>query len=290
MCQTEPSLKVHILNVGHGDNIIVEFPNGNFGVVDCYLAEKTLNYLDKLKAKELQFVCATHPHIDHTLGIPTLLREYRGRIRQFWHCGFPHLLHTDIEILELLEEDSHIIRTYQRTGSGQNQGDVRIVFLAPTQRLYNDFISYGIDINNASIVIKLTYHKSEIILGADALDRSWGEIARDFPTPGQLNCQVIKVPHHGSDNGIPFGLLRRIKPSHAIFTTSAKQARGGLFPNQAMLQLFRKIGSKLHNTADRKANGKPLGSVVVCLNGSNRPRIERLGDEINKHPNPHCLM
>ncbi len=70
-------LLIHILNVGHGDNIIIEFPaddTGNriYGVVDCFLYDKTRLYLDKLTGNfsnyPLEFVCATHPHSDHILS------------------------------------------------------------------------------------------------------------------------------------------------------------------------------------------------------------------------------
>ena len=46
-------LVIHVLNVGFGDNIIIEFPVDNngrrsFGVVDCYKGKKTKDYLDAL--------------------------------------------------------------------------------------------------------------------------------------------------------------------------------------------------------------------------------------------------
>ena len=92
MKEKRKELRVHLLNVGHGCNIIIQFPDDTFGVVDCYLANKTINYLAKLSVTELQFICATlsrrrallfaHPHADHSLGIPNLMQEYSGRIRQ----------------------------------------------------------------------------------------------------------------------------------------------------------------------------------------------------------------
>jgi len=66
MQEKRKELRVHLLNVGHGCNIIIQFPDDTFGVVDCYLASKTINYLAKLGATELQFICATHPHADHS--------------------------------------------------------------------------------------------------------------------------------------------------------------------------------------------------------------------------------
>jgi beta-lactamase superfamily II metal-dependent hydrolase len=286
MKEKRKELRVHLLNVGHGCNIIIQFPDDTFGVVDCYLAEKTINYLAKLSAAELQFICATHPHADHSLGIPNLMREYSGRIRQLWHCGFPHPSRTDALILKLAELDQNIVCIYQRAGTQINIGGVSLTVLSPSQRLYNQFLNYQTDINDASIVLKLTYNRSEMILGSDALARSWGEIMADFPAKGGLNCQTLVVPHHGSDNGIPFGLLRQMKPRHALISASAQTIHGIQFPDKTTVQMLTRIGCTIYNTADVDAEGKPKGSIVVRMNGTNRPFIERLGDAVDEHPNP----
>lgn len=78
-------LVIHVLNVGFGDAIIVELPadaagKRSFGVVDCYNGTKTINYLDALvptagDRAPLKFICATHPHSDHILGIPKLMKH-----------------------------------------------------------------------------------------------------------------------------------------------------------------------------------------------------------------------
>ena len=46
-------LVIHVLNVGFGDNILIEFPadksgKRSYGIVDCYSSKKTKSYLDKL--------------------------------------------------------------------------------------------------------------------------------------------------------------------------------------------------------------------------------------------------
>ena len=52
--QIQPDdLVIHFLNVGFGDNIILEFPTddrgiGKYGLVDCKDGDKTLDYPDKL--------------------------------------------------------------------------------------------------------------------------------------------------------------------------------------------------------------------------------------------------
>ncbi|MCH8292142.1 hypothetical protein IH992_13690 [Candidatus Poribacteria bacterium] len=65
-------LYIHILNVGDGDAIIIEFPRyrdesiRRFGIVDCGPSHKASGYLKKLLPSHpgdfwIQFLCVTHP-------------------------------------------------------------------------------------------------------------------------------------------------------------------------------------------------------------------------------------
>jgi len=80
---------LHIINAGIGESIIVEMPNGKWGVVDCYAksvvnpdTNPTLQFLLEHQIKELEFLCLTHPHSDHYRGMSHLLDSFS--IKYFW--------------------------------------------------------------------------------------------------------------------------------------------------------------------------------------------------------------
>jgi beta-lactamase superfamily II metal-dependent hydrolase len=86
-------LTFHVLNVGHGSSVVVDFegPAGRaFGVVDTNAAaDQTPRAIGKLRAlgaKELAFLCITHPHKDHFSGAFRIIQEFKGRIHQFYSC------------------------------------------------------------------------------------------------------------------------------------------------------------------------------------------------------------
>ena len=91
-------LVIHMLNVGFGDNTLIESPADHtgqraYGLVDCRNSVKTRSYLNKLQAlrpgrSELTFVCATHPHSDHISGIKPFLTGTKYRPQEFWDSGF----------------------------------------------------------------------------------------------------------------------------------------------------------------------------------------------------------
>jgi beta-lactamase superfamily II metal-dependent hydrolase len=90
-------LTIHILNVGHGDSIIVEY-NGNsgtvFGIIDSNRMDNddppALTKLRELGAQELSFVALTHPHKDHYKGLLEILEAYKGHIWNFYSFPLDH--------------------------------------------------------------------------------------------------------------------------------------------------------------------------------------------------------
>ncbi len=310
-------LRVHVLNVGDGDSIIIEFPDvggKKFAVVDCYKYGKTKDYLDKLGASELEFVCATHPHYDHIRGIPKLLQNYDGRIREFWDSGFRHTSLTHEKIIDLIAADPEI--RFMRVTSGMERifNNVKVTVLAPSISLRNRYDTYGVNINNASIVLKLEYkdpnvvNPSVIILGADAQFDSWGKVLEEFPhyvrtsNPEQriqversfnpLNCQVLKVSHHGSKHGTALEYVEVLDPEHAIVSCSGSSSYG--FPHEiAELSLREKVERyRMYYTDYRMPaeDGLPprdrSGTTVIVSRGTSRPEIESLGEGRSEDANP----
>jgi hypothetical protein len=150
---------------------------------------------------------------------------------------------------------------------------VKLTVLAPGIVLRNQFDSYGIDINNASIALKVefpaarTYERAKdrsymrlptyqtLILGADAQTRSWGQVLVDFPQLGAeqtavtkalrkargyepLLADVFKVPHHGSKHGLNLELVEQIRPAISIVSSVHDGGRYG-FPHAVSQEALR---------------------------------------------------
>jgi beta-lactamase superfamily II metal-dependent hydrolase len=92
MTTDPPRLSVHILGAAKGESIVVQLPDGRWGVVDCYArslddpsSNPTISLLREQGAGELEFVCLTHPHDDHFRGMGQLLDEFP--VKYFWYFG-----------------------------------------------------------------------------------------------------------------------------------------------------------------------------------------------------------
>ncbi len=263
-------LVIHVLNVGFGDNVVIEFPadgdgQRTYGLVDCRNSGKTTGYLSKLMAARpgqphLEFVCATHPHYDHISGIKPLLDSERFRPKAFWDSGFRHNSQTYQKILEaVLLHGIEMVRV--SSGMEWYFGQVRITALAPSISLRNRYATYGVDMNNASIVLRLEHHeenvlliqsieytgtssteaereagRSVVVLAGDAEYDSWSHVTQEFPRlerteaheplvkkmVNYLACSAIKVAHHGSMHSSPLDVYEKMSPELAIVSTEQR--------------------------------------------------------------------
>jgi len=260
-------LVIHFLNVGFGDNIVIEFPVVSdirqFGLIDCKDSKKTEEYLNKLHTNDnqspdrLAFICATHPHYDHIKGIQHFLDSNTYWPYEFWDSGFRHNSLTYQRILETIATKKIKLL---RVSSGMEWyfGRVQISALAPSIDLRNRYATYGVDMNNASIVLRIEHNKSDsilqksaeyegnqsteaerkagksvVLLTGDAEFDSWTHVVQEYPKLerssshkplvkkmiNNLNCAIIKVSHHGSMHSAPLDVYEKMSPKLAIIST-----------------------------------------------------------------------
>ena len=255
------------LNVGDGDTQLLLLPEHTAGrrrcvVVDCIRATKLFALIDALAdvgllaevSPLITLVVATHPHDDHVSGMAALLRRFGdGHVEELWEPGYYHPSAAYLEMMRELED--HDIRHLQpASGTVRHIGMVKLTVLAPGVALRSRFDSYGVNINNASIALKLefpaarTFERDDeraylrlpslqtLILGADAQTLSWSQVLIDFPQLGPartavttalrrargsepLSAQVFKVPHHGSKHGLNLELVEAIEPAVSIVSS-----------------------------------------------------------------------
>lgn len=270
-----PSDLVYLtLNVGDGDTQLLLLPEHREGkrrciVVDCIRAPKLFALLERLIDAGLlaevrplvALAVATHPHDDHIAGMGALLRRFgEGHLQELWEPGYYHPAPAYHEMMRELEDHHSVLHMQPAAGTTRYLGQVKITVLAPGIALRNRFDSYGIDINDSSIALKIefpaanTYERGNdrtylrlpttqrIILGADAQTLSWSQVLVDFPQLGPastavttalrrsrgtepLNAQVFKVPHHGSKHGMNLELAETIKPAVSIVSSVRERGR-----------------------------------------------------------------
>ncbi len=278
------SLLIFVLDVGDGDSIIVQLPESpdyEHMIIDCKKSTTTKDWLKKIQAEKLALVVATHPHYDHIAGLKSVIKEYPGQIDQFWDSGFRHNSVTWYNLIEhLTENEPETLIVQPTSGLFTTMNEVTVKVLAPSIYLRNRYDSYGVNINNASIVLKLEYGGKSVILAGDAQWDSWGKMTEEFPhyvkteNPDQhvqidtshkpLKCNVLKIAHHGSKHGTALEPVEVLDPNYAIITCDPDSSYG--FPHNITLMSLEEIQTNIMATDD-------CGNIMVEITKSGSLKI-----------------
>lgn len=203
---------------------MLQFDNGRTYLVDHSEATGKISPLDYivqvLGVKELETVVITHPHHDHFRGIQRIIEEIL--IRQVWLSDIPYVTIGYQTLQHQLEMRPEIRILSPRSGTLVTEGKDRIQVLAPPTNLLRGTHE---DINNASIVLKLTITNPQqntstsVILGADAEIASWNQILIEHGC--NLQADLFKVSHHGSQYGTDPLTLSAIGPRYSVISVGS---------------------------------------------------------------------
>jgi competence protein ComEC len=257
----QPILRVTVLDVGQGDAIVVRAPGGETALVDSgpggsgfNAGEKTvLPYLRKTGVRSLDAVVLTHPHEDHVAGMASVLRALPAKM--LVDCGAPHASPGYAAVLKLVEEKD-IPYHVARRGDEIRLGEITLKVLNPPE--YRS----GAGLNDRSVVLKVEYGETSILLAADAEREAEMDMLANCKN---LQSTVLKVGHHGAEKATSEAFLDAVRPEVAIVSVG-RNAFG--HPSRETLDRFKRHGVRVYRT-DRnggvtiESDGKRVG-ISVC--------------------------
>jgi beta-lactamase superfamily II metal-dependent hydrolase len=282
----EPDDLVHfVVNVGDGDTQLLLLPAENGGrkaiVVDVVSGDKLEKLVAVLQAKgvlstedgTLAIVVATHPHADHISGMAKFLANHEALIDEMWEPGYYLATPTYFKMMDAIAGLGKVAHSQPASGTTRFIDQVKVTVLAPAVSLKNRYDSYGIDVNNSSIALRIDFpaqryykHDDEgniekvpkgasLILGADAQTLSWAHVIEDFPAlvasdsavakalrkargVEPLRANVFKVPHHCSKHGLNLELVEEVSPGLSLIS-SVREGGSYNFPHLVSLEALR---------------------------------------------------
>jgi hypothetical protein len=213
-------------------------------------------------------------------------------------AGYYHPSVGYVETMRALEQQPRVQHSQPTSGFTRFIGQVRIVVLSPAIGLRNRFDSYGVNINNASIALKLDFPAARVeqrdgerrylrikrtqalLLGADAQTLSWGHVMSDFAElrPSQspvakalrmamgadpLRAQVFKVPHHASKHGVNLELVELIRPRLTLISSAGGGGKYN-FPHTVAQESVREALEAVASTGAAHRPDYQLGVHYTC--------------------------
>lgn len=241
-------LKVHYIDVGQADGILIE-NNGQFMLIDAGNnadADLVVNYLKSKGVSKLDYVIATHPHEDHIGGMDNVINTFSiGKIIM------PNAVTTTKTYEDVLNAISNkgLKITAPKTGDKYTLGGASFTILAPNAAGYDN-------LNNYSVVIKLTYINNSFLFAGDAETISENEMINKGL---DLKADVLKLGHHGSNTSTSQAFLDKVNPKYAVVSVGKDNSYG--HPHKTVMDRLKAKGIKLYRTDES-------GTIVATTDGN----------------------
>ena len=253
----EGTLTIHFLDVGQGDAILVQCGNQTL-LIDGGDRESNqfiYSYLTDLELTYLDYIISTHPHDDHIKGLATALvvcdvGTVYSPVTEYDGDGFH-------DFLVKLNERQATITVPHRNDSFM-VGNAKVYFLSEPNAEW--------DMNDQSLVVKITYGNTAFIFTGDA---AW-EAEHDILESGiDLKANVLKVGHHGSITSSSQEFLDAVKPDYAIISVG-KDNKYGLPAEETLMKLTHMyipvFRTDTHGTIICTSDGNNIGFVMIKKN------------------------
>lgn len=185
--------KVHFLNVGQGNMVVVVFGDHAVMVYDCNITteneDAVFKYLKKIMpAKNINIFVNSHRDADHMRGIKKLNRAYP--INTLWDSGVSGNTETP-EYEEYMDFRRNLVEHVYEVGPGQNWKAKLNV------RILNGKRSGVRDPNAQSIVIHIDNEGTSVMLAGDTDAKTWKDYIMP-ETSSTLGSSILLAAHHGS--------------------------------------------------------------------------------------------
>lgn len=283
-------LKIHFADVGQGDSIIIQLPNGQNMLIDAGSSNNSdalLGYIDSLNIKSFDYLLATHCHEDHIGGMPAVFNKYQIKhvFRPYILCttspanekqlsnnfnvgATPNDIITDYSYYKFLKALQNEKSTWEffnvnsdltinLSGEAEGANQIVIDFLTPTSAIQN--IKYN-NANNFSPLICITYNNKRFMLTGDAEN----EVEKEFFKQNiNLNVDVLKIAHHGGETSTSLDFLNALCPKYSVISCGKGNAYGHptqsvldnlLNANQPSILLRTDLNGNVSFTVDRQGN------------------------------------
>ncbi len=253
--ETSRFLTVTFFDVGQGDAVFIEAPSGTQMLIDGGRDATILTELASVMPfwdRSIDVVLATHPDADHIAGLIPVVERYD--VTQFIDSG----VSTDTELAEALTNTLTTTQTpihTARRGDVLDLGDGVFVTI-----LFPDRDVSGLEPNDASVVLRLTFGEHTVMLTGD----SPNTIERYLVSLDgmQLHSTVLKAGHHGSNTSSDITFVGTVAPEYVVFSRGCDNRYG--HPHEEVQERFERFGISMFDTCtDGAIQFKSDGAILT---------------------------
>jgi len=248
-------LTVAFLDIGQGDAIFIEAPNGNQMLIDGGPPKAVLSALRRVMSfydRTIDMIVVTNPDKDHMAGFIDVLESYKvGMVVEPGTVGAS----VEYKVFEQLVREERAKKSIALRGQTiwlDKKHGVGFQILFPDRNIS------GLATNDGSIVGRLVYGDTSIMFTGDSPEN----VERYLVSLDDKNLKsdVLKVGHHGSRTSTSKEFVGFVSPTYA--TISLGQGNSYGHPHKETLDTLEKFDIKTLRTDQQ-------GTITIESDGKN---------------------
>ncbi len=247
----DSEFSVHFIDVGQGDCTLIKTPDGNMLIDAGENGYETtvLDYLEAQGVDSLKYFVATHPHSDHIGGAAEVLEAVSVE---------------NVIMPKLSKDNTPATATYEKMLTAIKNSSAKVISAKPGGEYYFGGAEFTVlapfeqdeNLNNMSVVLKLTYKGYSFMLSGDAEKEVENRILK---AGYDISADVYKGAHHGSSTSNSKKFVKAINPTYAVLSYEEGNSYG--HPHRETVELFNEEGIVYYSTAD-------YGTIVFTVDNS----------------------
>jgi len=244
--EVDGELKVYFLDVGQADSILIRTDNHNM-LIDAGNnedGEKLVSYFNNLGITKFDYVIGTHAHEDHIGGMDDIINNFD--IDTFYMPDVATTTKTFEDVLDaLISKDISINIPKIDEEFDLEDAKLKVIYAGDETN----------DLNDSSIVLKLTFGNNSFLFMGDATSNVEEQILNK-----NIKSDVLKVGHHGSQYSSKEEFLNMVKPKYAVIEVGKNNSYG--HPTKETLNKLMDRNIKIYRT-------DMDGTIIFSSDGNN---------------------
>ncbi len=235
MVTMDGGFTIHFIDVEQGDATLIVASTGETLLVDGGRSrDRIRDRLERLGIEDLDAIAMTHPDADHIAGLVEALELYP--IERVYLNGGETDTQTFANLMSGIEGEGVRPSPVSR-GHSIPLGNLNILVLHPGELTG--------DSNIDSMVLLVSCGQVEVLLMADAEAESEEEIILAGLLM-DIDVDVLKVGHHGSNTSSIQAFLDLVKPEVGVISAGLENSYG--HPHQEVVDRLEASGVEIHRT------------------------------------------
>ena len=228
---------VKITDVGQADSILI-YSNGCSALIDVGTEDSAadiLEDLDSAQIKRIDALIVTHLHTDHAGGLPEL-----ARLRKIDNLIIPEL-NDDAEAASLVKTAKQTVTANGGNAYTAVQGmNFKIGEFTVTVLAYYEDTQ---DENNKSVIVMAELDGIKFLFTGDAEAKAEQALIDEALN---IDCDVLKVGHHGSSSSSTKEFLNKTTPEYAAISVGKNNIYS--HPSESVVSALENCGAQVLRT------------------------------------------